>query len=246
MRSLAYFVLAAFIPGTLPAADPLDEWRKRSEQEQPKRYEGSLLALASFPAWEILSFGGETPRFPPKSILHVAFPLPPEKSAIVVAKELETVKYYRMESPPIEEPQDDGWGWFRNWPSETSIDELGVEQDNLGVVAYLDLAEATTPYLSPAYLLVGGEPEVGEAYVAWIRSDSPLRNLQVVCESSRGAKVEIPAPKRVGGRQPFEIKIPHKKLTEGKWKVVVSGQYSMEQGGPGPFVFYFDHAAALR
>lgn len=150
---------------------------KTTTTERDNRYEGYIAEPSANPEWELLSFTAGRPPIPAGSAIRVAFYLPTRLAAFassttIVARELEDLEHYRMESKPRSWRQ--GWNVFEPWKSADVIDQRAGVRSNLGVAVYPEPGRATATEVLPALMVV--TPGV---------IDVPVTSYEAVMRSSR-------------------------------------------------------------
>ena len=145
-------LLACAIAG----ARPQEGWKTKTT-ERDNRYEGFIAEPSANPEWELLSFTAGRPPVPAGGTIRVAFYLPPQLAAFtpsttIVARELEDLEHYRMESKPRAWRQ--GWNVFEPWSTSDVIDKRAGVRGNLGIAVYPEPGRATATELLPAVILV--------------------------------------------------------------------------------------------
>jgi len=156
MRLLSTFVAAGMLLICAVASAQPQGWKTKTT-ERDNRYEGFITEPSANPEWELLSFTAARSPIPAGSALRVAFYLPPQMASFgetttVVARELEDLEHYRMESKP--QAWRPGWNIFEPWLTSTVIDRRPGVRGNLGVAVYPEPARATATELLPALLVV--------------------------------------------------------------------------------------------
>jgi hypothetical protein len=230
---LILLVIASFWSGPVAGQDLLGRWRTQNRAPEGNRYEGPVPLLVSAERIEILSFTRNAPKTWHDTNLHVRLYQPADRRVVIVARDVDDS--YRMESST---KFSAGWNLFSPWPTAYRLENMKIEAEDLGVVAYVTLDGRVPP--PPPLTLVpvdvvsaGGGTQAGNAYVARLRSNVPLRAPEWQIRDEKNAVVlasdSISQEERpVGGireKEPFQLNIPRGKLpAPGKFELFLKAQ----------------------
>jgi len=202
---------------------------KSTVTDRDNRYEGFITEPSANPEWELLSFTATRPDIPAASVLRVAFYLPPSLAALaasttVVARELEDLQHYRMESKPG--AWRAGWNVFGPWPTAAVIDARPGVRRNLGVVVYPEPARATATAVAPAIILVspGAIDARITGYDAVMRSSRTVSAIVWRLDRIDGTSAVRVSEQRAPGdfirQEPIhlEVKVP---ADEGRYRLLI-------------------------
>jgi len=170
---------------------------KSTTTDRDNRYEGFITEPSANPEWELLSFTAARSNIPAGSALRVAFYLPRQlasfaQSTTVVARELEDLEHYRMESKP--QAWRTGWNVFEPWPTSAVIDRRPGVRANLGVAVYPEPARATATELLPALVVVAPGA-----------LDAPITTYEAVMRCSRTLSSIVWRLDRIEGTSPVAV-----------------------------------------
>jgi len=202
---------------------------KTAATERDNRYEGFIAEPSGNLEWELLSFTAGRPPIPAGSAIRVAFYLPAQLAAFassttIVARELEDLEHYRMESKPRAWRQ--GWNVFEPWKSADVIDQRPGVRGNLGVAVYPEPGRATATEVLPALMVVApGAIDVPlTSYEAVMRSSRTVSAIVWRLDKIEGTSAvrvwEQRAPGDFIRQEPIrlDVKVPS---TEGQYRLLV-------------------------
>jgi hypothetical protein len=209
-------------------ARPQQNW-KTASTDRDNRYEGFITEPSANPEWELLSFTAGRPSIPAGGVIRVAFYLPEpavasSSSTTVVARELEDLNHYRMESKPRTWRQ--GWNVFEPWKASDVIDTKPGLRDNLGVAVYPEAGRATATELLPALVIAapGGIDTAITSYEAVMRSSRTVSAIVWRLARIEGTAVvpvwEQRAPGDFIRQEPIrlDVKVP---AADGRYRLLV-------------------------
>jgi len=202
---------------------------KTTTTERDNRYEGYIAEPSANPEWELLSFTAGRPSIPAGSAIRVAFYLAPRLAAFassttVVARELEDLEHYRMESKP--RAWREGWNVFEPWKSADVIDRRPEVRGNLGVTVYPEPGRATATEVLPALMVLspGAIDAPITSYEAVVRSSRTVSAIVWRLDRIEGASAVRVSEQRVPGdfirQEPIhlDVKVPS---TEGQYRLLI-------------------------
>ena len=221
-------VLGVLLACAIAGARPQDGWKTKAT-ERDNRYEGFIAVPSANPDWELLSFTAARPAIPAAGAIRVAFYLPPELAAFtasttIVARELEDLEHYRMESKPRAWRQ--GWNVFEPWNTSDVIETRSGVRGNLGVAVYPEPGRTTATELLPALIVVSpGAIDVPIAsYEAVMRCSRTLSSIVWRLDRIEGTSAVRVWEKRFPGdfirKEPIhlEAKVP---AVDGHYRLLV-------------------------
>jgi hypothetical protein len=203
------------------------DW-KTSTTERDNRYEGFIAEPSGNPEWELLSFAAGRPAIGAGTAIRVAFYLPAElaafaSSTVVMARELEDLEHYRMESKP--RPWHQGWNVFEPWTSEV-IDQRPGVRGNLGVAVYPEPRRATATDVMPAVLAVtpGAIEAAVDSYDVVMRSNRTIAALVWRLDRIEGTSLVRVTEQRLPGefirQEPIRLALKGP-FAEGRYRLLV-------------------------
>jgi hypothetical protein len=209
------------------------------------RFEGTReVRIAGAPPLEVLSFLREPAQLRPNrdGMIPLRFFLPAAATVRLRSSELVIDRYYEM--VPTRTRWDAGWNLFAPWPAGEVLGPLSVRTANLGVVATVSPAGATTELIP-----VLGAPGVAGlsshtyAFVFRTREDLRKADWSLRPEAEKAATRQGSLQAVIGGA-PVAIAFDLGGAPDGYYRVYIDGRYEGQSGGP-EFEFRFYHRAGL-
>jgi hypothetical protein len=215
-------------------------------QEFPNRREGTTVHVDALEDFTLVALHRNFQRFPHNASLNVRFFLPPlpdnaNREVAVEAVELQDSVHYLMQSKNVSWKQGT-WNVFGQWPTRDMIDPLGIEADNLGVLAEYRNANRM-PVCLPVDVYSDGKELGKHPYTFHFITGQDLQSLDISVTNKAGAEVNLPKPKLMcnkrfnpncklyaaGSTHAFDLDMSS--LLEGEYHVKLTGHVP---GNPTP------------
>jgi hypothetical protein len=161
------------------------------------RLEGTNVHPNALEDFTLLAVHKTFAAFPRSTNLNVRFFLPKLdnnslKSVFLEAVELQDSFHYFMKA---KNPswKDGTWNVFQQWPTKDVIDALGIQADNLGVLAGYRLGDSRTVYL-PVDVYPSGLQLPVRAYTFYFITGQDLQSLDISVTNAAGQEVGLHKP----------------------------------------------------
>jgi hypothetical protein len=207
-------------------------------QDFGNRREGTTVHVDALEDFTLVALHRNFQRFPHNANLNVRFFLPPlpdnaNSEVVVEAVELQDSVHYLMESKNVSW-NEGSWNVFGKWPTRDVIDPLGIEADNLGVLAEYRNANRI-PVCLPVDVYNDGRELAKHAYTFHFITGQDLQSLDISVTNKAGTQVNLPKPKLMcnkgfnpncklyaaGSTQAFDLDMSS--LLEGEYHVKLTG-----------------------
>lgn len=202
------------------------------------RLEGTNVHRNALEDFTLLAVHRNLPHFVRNVNLNVRFFLPklpgnPSKRVLVQAVELQDSFHYFMQT---KDPnwKDDSWNVFAHWPTRDVIDKLGVQAENLGVLAQYRIDNQRPVYL-PVDVYQSDAQTPKRAYTFQFVTGQDLQSLELFLTNAAGAEVRFNKPSlkcnksfnpncklyAAGSTQAFDLDMSS--LVEGEYRLKLIG-----------------------
>jgi len=192
----------------------------RKDVDRGNRFEGLLEQDLANDDFELVSFTAAFEPFSRDAQLRVRFFLPASSSVRIVAQDLDSQWYYRMESKPAEWTER-RWNTFGPWASGDVIDRHQIPWSDLGVVVYLDDNIYASGPVAPAFVYHTHPPSAVTEYALALRSRLTIARVKYALGAEGGG-----APVReqvIDGdflrRAPIVFSVPAAGLPDGAYRL---------------------------
>ncbi len=166
-------------------------------KEFPNRREGTSVHLNALNDFTLIAIHKSFHAFPHNASLNVRFFLPAlpasDKKVFVEAVELQDSFHYFMQASSSIAWKNDDWNVFRPWPTKDVIDPLGLQPDNLGVLAGYQIGNQQPVYL-PADVYPDTEQPSRHSYTFQIVTGQDLQSVDLSLMDSAGKRVNAALP----------------------------------------------------
>ncbi len=166
-------------------------------KEFSNRREGTSVHLNALNDFTLIAIHKSFHAFPRNASLNVRFFLPAlpagDKKIYVEAQELQDSFHYLMQSSGSFAWKKDDWNIFRPWPTSDVIDPLGIQPDNLGVLASYQIGNQERVYL-PADVYSDPEQPSRHGYTFHIITGQDLQSVDLSLADSAGKRVNATLP----------------------------------------------------
>jgi len=162
-------------------------------KEFDNRFEGTTVRPHGLEDFTLLGIHRNFESFSHKANLHVRFFLPPvnPKSQVSVeAAEIQDSFHYFMYSKSSLQWKVGDWNTFEPWPTNAVIDALGIQPDNLGVLAKYRL-EGKFPVYLPVNVYENRKSSK-QTYTFHLLSGQDLQSLEVTATTAAGMEAKVP------------------------------------------------------
>jgi len=194
-RSLTIFIGLVIVASLLGAGSPT-LGQVQGMQTFDNRKEGTNVRPNAAPDLKLIAVHRSFQIFEVNSNLRVRFFLPPvagnrSRKVSLEAVELQDSFHYFMEATNQSTWKDNTWNLFAPWPTKDVIDKLGLQPNNIGVLARYEVAGAPAVYLPVDVFQNDGNTKKG-TYTFHFITRSELQSLDVSVTNEKGAVNKSP------------------------------------------------------
>lgn len=162
------------------------------------RVEGTNVHTNALQDLTLIALHRDFRLFKQNATLHVRFFLPQiasstNKKVFVEAVELQDSFHYFMQAKSSNPWKDGNWNVFGPWPTKDVIDRLGLEAENLGVLAGYRADNDRRVYL-PADVYVNEGPPLTHVYTLHFITGRDLQSLDVSVTNATGVVMNVATP----------------------------------------------------
>ncbi len=226
------------ILGILLATGAATRGQVQGLQTFANRLEGTTVRPDALNDFTLLAVHRSFDSFSHDASLNVRFFLPkvignPNKDVVVEAVELQDSVHYLMRSKTVSWT-DENWNVFGPWPTKDIIDKLGIEGDNLGVLAEYHVANRLPVYL-PVDVYQKDKPLATHPYTFHFITGQDLQSLDIAVTNRAGKEMKVPLPSlhcsrgfnpncrlyAAGSTQAFDLDMSS--LAEGEYHLKLTG-----------------------
>ena len=167
-------------------------------QSFANRDEGTNVHPNALQDFTLIAIHRDFQRFKQDATLQVRFFLPqlggnPGRKVFVEAVELQDSFHYFMQAKSSSQWKDGNWNIFGPWPTKDVIDRLGLQADNLGVLAGYRMGNDRPVYLPADVYVNDGQPST-RTYTFHFITGQDLQSLDVSVTNGAGAKINVAVP----------------------------------------------------
>jgi len=162
------------------------------------RVEGTNIHRNALQDFTLIAFHRDFQLFKQNATLRVRFFLPrlassPDKTVFVEAVELQDSFHYFMQAKSTSLWKDENWNVFGPWPTKDIIDRLGLQAENLGVLAGYRGDDDRPVYL-PVDVDVNEGPPSTQTYTLHFITGQDLQSLDVSVTNAAGVLMNVARP----------------------------------------------------
>lgn len=186
------------ITGILLSWQPITFAQVQGMQTFDNRLEGTNVHTNALQDLTLIAIHRDFRPFKQNATLHVRFFLPeiassPDKKVFVEAVELQDSFHYFMLAKSSNSWKDGNWNVFGPWPTKDVIDRLGLQAENLGVLAGYREGNDRRVYL-PTDVYGNDGPPLTHMYTFHFITGKDLQSLDVSVSNAEGVIMNVTTP----------------------------------------------------